>query len=380
MTIRFTDRVSVGSTKQTAEGYLVATARVARTGVQSYLASELGDIAYQNGFKESDVVRVYRHPDEVFAADTLTSITRVPVTLNHPPESVNADNWSTYAVGEVGDAYSTDAEWIVVNPMIKDGAAIEAARSTHKEVSMGYEANIIKARDGIDADFEMAGIKMNHLALVPKGRAGDKARIGDAWGATPVNDFKPGNAPTTEEVSRMTDQLKTVVLGDKAVQVAVTDVAAIEQFKSDMQQKLDEAVAEKQASIQAKDEEIGQLKADLKAANDAASIDVDALVAARSELVAKAHAIDSEIDVTGKTDAELRKAAVASKLGDEMVADASDAEINGMFKAVAKDAKPANPVADVIRRGLQPVSDAASRATDAWNGSVHDLNAWRKEA
>src|SRR5690606_28826621 len=176
--MRFNDRVSVGAVKQTKEGYLVATARVARTGVQEYYAAELGDIAVQAGFKPDDIVRVYRSPDQVFSRDTLNSLTRVPVTIGHPPESVNADNWSQAGVGE----------WIVVNPMIKDAKAIEAAKTTHKEISMGYNANIVKARDGIDADFEMTDIRMNHLALVPRGRAGSQARIGDSWGAAPISD------------------------------------------------------------------------------------------------------------------------------------------------------------------------------------------------
>lgn len=38
----FTDRITVGSTRRTADGYLVADAKVARTGVQEYLGSELG--------------------------------------------------------------------------------------------------------------------------------------------------------------------------------------------------------------------------------------------------------------------------------------------------------------------------------------------------
>lgn len=375
--IRFADRVSVGDTKETREGYLVATARVARTGVQHYLASELGDVALNAGFKPNDVVRVYRHSDQVFADSTLTSITRVPVTVDHPPENVTAENWAKYAVGEVGDAYSKDGEWIVVNPMIKDAAAIHAARTTHKEISMGYEAGIVKARDGIDADFEMIDIRMNHLALVPAGRAGHQARIGDSWGAAPVNDFQPGDLPSTvKKGGPMSDSLKTVVLGDKAVQVAVTDVAAIEQFKADSAKALADAESKYTAAINAKDEEIGKLKADLKAAQGAAVIDVDALVAARTELVAQVKAIDASIEPKGLTDAELRKAAVAAKLGDEMVKDASDAEITGMFKAITS-AAPSNPVADAIKGGIKSVGDAATQMNDALQKSISDLNAWR---
>lgn len=377
--IRFTDRVSVGDTKETAEGYLVATARVARTGMQEYLARELGDIATEAGFKPDDIVRVYRHPDEVFHSDSLASITRLPVTVDHPAEDVTAENWAKLSVGEVGDAYSTEPEWIVVNPMIKDAGATKAARTTHREISMGYSAAIVKARDGLDADFEQKTIRYNHLALVPKGRAGEKARIGDAWGVSPIQDFQPGDTPKTEKGGRMSDQLKTVVLGDKAVQVAVTDVAAIEQYKADMQRKLSDAEAAKKKAEEDKDEEIGKLKADLKKAQDAALIDVDALVAARSELVATVKALDAKIDISGKSDADLRKAAVATKLGDEMVNGASDAEINGMFKAIAKDAKPANPVADAIKHGVVNVGDAAQQMNDAHAKGVADLNAWRNQ-
>lgn len=374
--MRFNDRASVGQTKQTGDGYLVATARVARTGVQEYRAAELGDVALSQGFKPEDVVRVYRHPDQVFSSDTLNSITRVPVTIDHPQDSVNADNWSQYAVGEVGDAYAKDGEWIVVNPMIKDARGIEAANTTHKEISMGYNANIVKARDGIDADFEMADIRMNHLALVPRGRAGSQARIGDSWGAAPISDNQPGVTPNNRpKEGHMTT--KTVVLGDKAVQVLVEDAAEVERFKQESAKALSDAEAKHNAAVEAKDEEIGKLKAELADAKKAADIDVDALVAARTELVAQVKAIDAKIEAKGLTDAELRKAAVAAKLGDEMVADASDAVILGMFKAIAKDAKPADPVGEVFKYG---VKDSGQSIDDAQASYVARLTRQTKEA
>lgn len=361
--MRFNDRVSVGAVKQTKEGYLVATARVARTGVQEYYAAELGDIAMQAGFKPDDIVRVYRSPDQVFSRDTLNSLTRVPVTIDHPPESVNADNWAKYAVGEVGDTVARDGEWIVVNPMIKDAKGIEAAKTTHKEISMGYDANIVKARDGIDADFEMTDIRMNHLALVPRGRAGSQARIGDSWGAAPISDKQPGGTPTTvNEGGRMADSTKAVILGDSVVQVPVSDALLIEQFKEASAKALADAEARYKAAIEAKDEEIGKLKAELADAKKAAEIDVDALVAARTELVAQVKAIDAKIDPKGLSDAELRKAAVIAKLGEEVVKDASDAVILGMFKAITKDIKPADPVGEVLKYG---VKDSGQSIDDA---------------
>lgn len=373
--IRFVDRANVGDVKEIEGGYLVATTRVARTGVQLYLASELGDVAIDAGFSPDDVVRVYRHPDEVFHKDSLASITRVPVTVDHPPESVTADNWSEFSVGDVGDAYSTEKEWIVVNPMIKDAAAIQAARTTHKEISMGYGAVIVKARDGLEADFEQKNIRYNHLALVPKGRAGDMARIGDAWGAAPVKDFQPGNKPNTEKGGRMSDQLKAVVLGDKVVQVAVGDLAAIEQFKTDTTKRIADAETAHATAISAKDEEIGKLRVDLAQAQKDAAIDVDALVVARTEFLGLLDAIAPGMETKGKSDAELRKAAVAKTLGDEMVANASDAEISGMFKAMSKGKTSQNPVADAFKGGVKSSDNTAlNDATSAYHDRLTRKN------
>lgn len=378
--MKFTDRSSVGAVKETQEGYLVATSRVARTGVQQYLASELGDIATAAGFNPMDVVRVYRHADEVFHKDSLATITRLPITIDHPKENVTADNWSQLAVGEIGDAYSTEPEWVVVNPMLKDKRGVNAARTTHKEFSMGYTADIIVARDGIQADFEISNIRYNHLALVPAARAGHEARIGDSWGASVIQDSQPGISPNTAgKEGQMSDSLKTVVLGDKAVSVALGDVAAIEQYKTDMQRKLTDAEMAKKKSDEENDEKIGELKAKLKKAEDAAVIDVDKLVAERTELVGKVKAIDAKIDPAGKTDAELRKAAVASKFGDAMLKDASDAEISGMFKAIAVDAKTVNPVADALRQGVKNIGDGAAAMNDALVQSNQDMNAWRNK-
>ncbi len=320
--IRFNDAAEIGGTKKTQEGYLIATSRVARTGVQTYLASELGDVA--DGFEPDAVVRVYRAEDQVFHKDTLASITRVPVTLDHPPELVDADNWATYSVGDVGDAFARDGEWIVVNPMIKDAAARTAAETTHKEISMGYTANIVKARDGVDADFEMVDIRMNHLALVPKGRAGSQARIGDAatWGASPV----------TVEDDKMTVELKTVILGDATVEVKASDAATVAAILKDHK-----------TAIDAKDTEIGELKGKLATAE--AKVLDDAAIAKL---------------VDAKVEAKTKRDAVAAKFGDEAVKDASDAEIAGMFKVI--DA--AGDADETVRNALKdakPIKDAEDK-------------------
>lgn len=173
-------------------------------------------------------------------------------------------------------------------------------------------------------------------------------------------------------------ELKTVVLGDRAVQVADSDVLAIEQFKTDMNKRLGDAESSKNAMEAKKDEEIGELKAKVKKAEDAAaSFDIDALVSARTELLGQVKAVDASIVTTGKSDADLRKAAVVAKMGDAAIVGCNDAEISGMFKVIAKDAQgTTNPAAAVFKQGVQRVGDASAMA-DAALAKANDMNAWR---
>ena len=293
MSIKFTDRAQVGSIKKTQEGYLVASSRVARTGVQDYLASELG-------MPGDKIMRVNRAEAEVFSKDALASLSRVPVTMNHPDEPVTADNWKDLAVGEVGDNVLRDGDWIVVNPMIKDAAALIAAETTHREISMGYTAELVDAAPDSGHDFEMVNVRFNHLALVPKGRAGSHARIGDAqaWGASPV----------TVEDKAMTVDLKTVILGDKSVQVEAKDADTVAAILKDHT-----------TIVEAKDAKIGELTA--KLADAEAKVMTDAQIA---DMVA------------AKVEADKKLEAVRAKFGDEAVKDASPAMIDGMFRVIDK--------------------------------------------
>lgn len=383
--MKFTDSmIADGVIRRTADGFAILDARVARAGnVQAYRGSELS-------IEDRDVIRVYRPADAVFSKDAIKTYAGVPVTIGHPRENVTEKTWRDVAVGEVGDEILRDGEFVRVPMTLRDGSAIAAVESGIRELSMGYDANIT-FQDGVSPSGEpydavMDGFRMNHVAIVPAARGGSELRIGDAgdggkdratWGAAPI-------LPTTKMEKRtMSDALRTVVVDGLSVSTTDQGALAIDKLQkavADAQTKLSDAETSHKAAIAAKDEEIGKLKADLKTAQDAAKIDVDKLVADRAELVELVKAIDAKIETAGKTDADLRKAAVAAKLGDEMVKDASEAEILGMFKAVAKDAK-ADPVADVIRAGLKPViTDAAAQAQDAWDKSITDLNAWRKEA
>lgn len=360
--MQFTDAVTVAGTRRTGDGYLVATAKCVRAGIQIYTGDELGK-------PDMKVVRVYRPAEEVFAKDSLQSFSHAPITINHPTEQVTADNWKALSVGEVSTAAKKVDDWVELPLIFKDAAAIALIEDGKRELSAGYVADFDFTAgvtpSGEPYDAIQRSIRVNHLALVDKARAGSQARVGDSantWGAAPL-------PPTADkETITMSDALRTVVVDGLSVQTTDQGAQAIAKLQKDLETSAAKIVTNDAAHVAAlakKDEEIGTLKADLKKAQDAANVDVSKLVADRVALETQVRAIDATIDPAGKSDDDLRKATVAAKLGDDMVKDAQPAEITGMFKALTKDAKPNDTVREALR-----TQDHSVAANDAWNDAV----------
>lgn len=319
MTHKFLDKAEISKSRKTRDGYVTARAKAVRSGVQVYRAAELGDAAIAAGFDRDDMVRVMRPADEVFAKDSAATFSHVPVTLGHPSELVDADNWKDYAVGEVGSKVMRDGEFLALDLVLKDAAAISAYDGGVKELSAGYTAEIefVDGQDGYDA--VMKNIRINHLALVPKGRANVGIADNAAnWGIAPLTDAK--------EVPKM--EIKAMVFGDKAVQVAASDADTLTKLVAD------------------KDAAIGELKAKLADAESKILSD---------EAVEKL--------VKDRADAMARREAVRAKFGDDAVKDASDAEIAGMFKVI--DKAPASD--DTARAALgDAMKEKMNKEDDPW--------------
>ena len=154
------------------EGYLICRdVPINRTGVQDYLAGELG----LDGDPER-VVKVYRLPEDVFAPAALASFEGKDVTDNHPPEMLTAENQSAYSKGHlehvrrVGD--NTVADLFIKDPVL----ASQVESGAMREVSCGYNCKFEPYLDG----YRQTNIIGNHLAVVPRGRAGHDVAIHDA--------------------------------------------------------------------------------------------------------------------------------------------------------------------------------------------------------
>ena len=355
--IKFTDMAAISGLRITDSGNAHAEVRCARTGCQTYRGEEMG-------LTDRESVTVYRPESAVFSKDSLATFAGKPVTIGHPAELVTADNWKSHAVGDVGDEIARDGEFVKVPFRLLDAAAIKAVQDGTREISMGYTTPILMqdgtAPDGTHYDaIQIGPIKINHLAIVPKARGGDELRIGDGaanWGATPC--------PPTSNIKDSPMTMLTVVLGDRAAQVAIADAPIVEKFKVDMAKMLADTTEASTTAIVAKDEEIGTLKADKKKLEDAAMTPdkVSKLVADRVTLETAVKCISDKIVCDGVADADLRKAAVAHKYGAELVADASEAEITGMFKALARDVgtKDKDTFANNVKDGV------VHQVTDSW--------------
>ena len=89
--------------QRSPEGYLIADAFTVRTGCQTYRGKEVGR-------PELPLVTVYRPEESVFNKDSVSGFAHKPITVGHPKDLVQTDNWAQHAVGEVSTEALRDGE------------------------------------------------------------------------------------------------------------------------------------------------------------------------------------------------------------------------------------------------------------------------------
>lgn len=303
MRVEFRDILTLDAPRRTGDGYLVASVKAARAGIQKYRGSEV-DPDNEHGMRDQAIVNVYRPADEVFHRDSLHSYAHRPVTIDHPPEAVTADNWRQYAVGMVGDEIARDGDFVRVPMVVMDAAAISVIETGKREISQGYTCDLDwtagKTSDGLEYDAVQRNIRANHTAVVGLARGGPELKIGDS-------------------------QMPKMVTVD-GHSVELNDAAAI--AVAGLQTKLADALtaigthakdaatwATEKATLDAK---VATLEAETKKLKDAqpTAESLDKLVTDRAALIADAKLIaGDDLDVTGDA-AAIRKRAVTKVLGD----------------------------------------------------------------
>lgn len=368
-----TDAVSASGVRRTADGYLVGEAKVARTGIQVYLGDEVGR-------PDMPTVRVYRPPEEVFAKDAMHSYGHRPMTNEHPTDMVTAENWKAVSIGQTGDEVVRDGEFVRVPMVLMDAAAIKDFEAGKRELSMGYTSELEfvdgETPAGEPYDAVQRDLRMNHLALVARARGGDQLRLGDVNQGENRKEHDMSDGKTTRTVQVDGLPIETTDAGAQAINRLQADVKAAEQLLTDAQTEHEAAIGAKDAELANKDAEIEELKKQV--ISDA---DLDAKVQARADLIGKAKAV-FDADYSGKSDADIRKAAVIGKLGANSTDGKSDEYVQARFDILVEDAA-ANNVDGVVTAlrsqdgNRQPQDNGQSayetRITDAWKGESKEV-------
>jgi hypothetical protein len=175
---------------ETPEGYVVCKdVVIARTGYQEYKVSQLSkvqlrDLGLLDRFNDpNEIVQVWRDPSQVFAPETIASFEIKAVTDNHPKDFLTADNHADLNRGHVqnirkGDTPLNNGDLPLLGDVIITDPELgqDVLNRRKREVSCGYTYKL--AWDGNRLSQE--NIIGNHVAVVPKGRAGAEARINDS--------------------------------------------------------------------------------------------------------------------------------------------------------------------------------------------------------
>lgn len=344
------DTAVMSGTRVTADGYLVADCQVARVGIQDYAGFEIG------ASDKAKTYRVWRPEDEVFKASSLASFAHRPVTIGHPDDHVTASTWKRDAVGTVGGDVVRDGGHVRVPLILMDKAAIDLVSGGTREISMGYDCQLEMTSgttpDGQTYDAIQRDIRINHCAIVERGRAGPACRIGDR---VTSNNPQKGQQP-----------MKTVIVDGRKMEVAA-DVAAVIEALQAKAVTSDGILDKLKDTLPAAHDLVTRLKADvadkdkalavaLKAVDDTkkaipSAADIAKMAKDRSDLIGDARKIDPEIEIGDESADAIRAKVVQSKKGDAAIKDRSPDYVAAMFDALLSDAADPDPIRDGLKFG-----------------------------
>jgi len=330
------DAIRADRYQVTPEGFLTCDANVTRAGVFDYLDDS------------GHTVRELRSPEEVFAPESLATLSLIPVTFQHPEERrVTVDNNRRLNVGVTGENVTHDDEFVSVTVKIMDKAVVAYVLDRHRqakdvELSCGYEAEVVPiagehASEG-HYDAVQKNIRYNHLSIVPRGRAGSQVKLKlDAKqeektmfrfirNALKIDGFHMDavDAEVPNEAQGILDRLSAKL--DEAVEVIRDRAAKI----VELTKKADEA----QAKVDTLTEEVEKLKTDNAALCDPAGETVQKIIADRKALEETAAKVDVKTD--GLSDKAVKVAVIQKQSPEFTAEDRSDDYINARFDSVVE--------------------------------------------
>jgi len=323
--------------ERTDNGFLRVPVFATRAGIFNYR------------LPDGTVRRELRHPDDVFKADSMDTLRSVPFTNRHPSELVDAKNVKQFMVGVVSDKVTREDVYIAADAIIMDEQAIkDVEKGGIREVSCGYKCDVLDEPgewNGQPYDARQSNIRYNHLAMVPRGRAGRSVRLRidseDAElvrdGEPPIDrDSKPNGGRTMTKVRvdgveyEASETLAAAITRslEKRDSDLATAKSKLESAKADSKKEIDEV----QAKYDQASEELKKVRKDTENAPS-----IKELTKARVNLVlsAKPHLDDDTVAKLDDMDDRDIKIAVIKATSEKFDAEGkSDDYVTARFDAI----------------------------------------------
>ena len=404
------DFAAITGTETTEEGYLKVWAKAARTGTQAYTRAD------------GSRVLEYRPPSEVSNPDSLNTFGMKPATWGHPPSLLNTENTKQYQIGYTGSQVRYNDGFVEVAIVLTDKDSIEKVqRGDAREVSAGYRVDFDPTPGTTPEGESYVGvqrkIRVNHIAIVPRGRAGSEVRLlmdrMDA--ADAVSSYEQPSQPTQPQLSK---PMASIKLDGLELDLPVEAASAIQSHLRDVERRLDASEAERTSLSERCDslaaeietlayekEQADELVTNLQARVDAApeeqrmdQAQIDELVTKRLDTLRHlAPAFEEDFKFDGIDDEALFRQAFTNLTGSEPREDADPAYINGVVDGLlsrldeedveeevveeeepAADSEPARADSTVELR--EALSSAARPSSDSSTSSyrTRQQDAWKQ--
>lgn len=356
------------------DGFMTVEVAMTRTGVFPYRQAD-GSVRMEA-----------KLPEDIFSDETIKSAEGIPVTDRHPFELVTVENYQDYMKGTTHLQASREDNLLVNKETIFDAGLAAMIRAGKKQqVSIGFETEIVEepgTYDGQEYDVKQTDIRINHLAHVEQGRAGDdvKARLDSgeniAVQVELMDNDKNNNGSednmADERIIELDEDLKLKLQGDNAekieeyitglqekvdnmpelteieldeLTVNVDDSEGLQEYIDGLQDKIDTLKSEKDklegkndsqdTTIEQLETKLDELKEELED-NKMDTEDVDKIVQDRLDLIDTAREVVPELDASGKTEREIKVAVIKSTDSEFDAEDRSDEYIDARFDGALK--------------------------------------------
>ena len=323
-------------------------------------------------------------PEEILSDATVSSANSKPVTDGHHG-LVTKDNSHDLLKGFTAPNGHVEGNMLYNDITITDPNLISQIKSGDKrELSIGFETQMDPTSgtyNGTKYDAVQRNIRINHVAVVPKGRAGHEVRlIGDS--AEAVEQVEPSE----EKGNQM--ETRVVRADGQNITVAADDVEKITKLDADNSAKAKQ-IADLDAQIKKLQSEKAQLQGDADASAkkaDEAQAKADSLEAdnkkiqekfdkykadgvdKKLELIDKVKSfVGDEYDYHGKSDRDMKIDAVKAIKGDSVdFTDKSDTYVQAAFDMLEKPKQ--------VSGYAGPEPEAKGDSADPIAKAYYDLN------